>query len=124
MHGGNGINLFSHVITMPRKVHRPKVVSTYEAEPSYPDIDEGYFMHESYGKSMFRPRNWDSASRTDIILFRDSIHIDCFNSLDIGSTASPTSAQFVRQIVKNIWDIFAPEGICKTIIGYEFKVDT
>ena len=124
MHGGNTTKRSSNIISVPRKVHRPKVVSTYEAEPQYPDVDEGYFMHESFGKTVFRPRNWDNTARSDVILFDDSLHGDIFKTLAIGTTASPASARLARQIVKNIWDVFAPEGICKTILGYEFKVDT
>ena len=40
-------------------MHRPKVVSQFESIPSYPDVDEGYFLHESFGKAVFRPKNWD-----------------------------------------------------------------
>ena len=124
MHGGNNSRVSSHSISVPRKVHRPKVVSTYEAASSYPDVDEGYFLHESFGKTVFRPRNWDSRVRTDIILFDDSIHKPIFDTLAIGTTASSTIARLTKDIVRNMWDVFAPEGICRTIIGYEFKIDT
>ena len=124
MHGGNNSRVSSHSISVPRKVHRPKVVSTYEAESSYPDVDEGYFLHESFGKTVFRPRNWDSSARADIILFNASIHKPIFNTLAIGTTASSTIARLTKEIVRNMWDVFASEGICRTIIGYEFKIDT
>ena len=124
MHGGNTSKFSSNIISVPRKVHRPKIVSTYEAEPKYSDVDEGYFMHESFGKTVFRPRNWDSAARSDVILIDDSLHGNIFKTLAIGTTAIPASARLAKQIVENIWDVFAPEGICKTILGYEFKVDT
>ena len=73
---------------------------------------------------MLRPRYWNSSSRTDVITFYKSIHTDVINTLDIGSTASPHSAKLAKQIVSNIWDVFAPEGIRKTIFGYKFKIDT
>ena len=41
MHGGDIYTSPSHAINVPRKIHRTKVVSTYEVEASYPDIDEG-----------------------------------------------------------------------------------
>ena len=39
-----------HSISIPRKVRWPKVVSQFESVPSYPDVDEGYFLHKSFGK--------------------------------------------------------------------------
>ena len=49
MHSANAIDI-------PRKVHRPKVTSNYEDVKSYLDVDEGHILHESYGKTMFRPK--------------------------------------------------------------------
>ena len=127
MHGGNTSKFSINIISVPRKVYLPKVVSTYDAEPKYPNVDESYVMHESFGKTVFQPRNWDSAARSDsdVILFDYSLHGDIFKTLaiGIGTTASPTSARLAKQIVKNIWDMFPPDCICKTILGCEFKVD-
>ena len=124
MHGGDTIKPSVNTISVPRKVHRPKVVSSYKSEPKYPDVDEGHFLHESYGKTVFRPRHWDSGKRSDIIEFDNTLHEDDFKDLDIGSTGDASSVRLVKQIVKNIWDVFAPEGIRKPILGYEFTIDT
>ena len=57
--GGNTDTYGMHIIRIPKKVHRPKIVSQFESIPSYSDVDEGYFLHELFGKVVFRPNNWD-----------------------------------------------------------------
>ena len=59
MYGFNSHSTASHVIEVPKKVHRPKVTNIYKGEPTYPDVDEGHFLSEAFGKAMFRPKNWD-----------------------------------------------------------------
>ena len=57
--GGNTDTCGMYFIRIPKKVHRPKIVSQFESIPSYSDVDEGYFLHELFGKVVFRPNNWD-----------------------------------------------------------------
>ena len=59
-----------------------------------------------------------------MIVFNPTKHDKILDNLVISNTSSSISARHAKQIVKNIWDIFAPEGIQKTILGYEFKIDT
>ena len=73
-----------HVISIPKKVHRPKVVSQFESIPPYPDVDEGYFLHELFGKAVFRPKNWDASVRNDIIVYDQVKHKKDLDSLIIG----------------------------------------
>ena len=57
MHGFNKKRKISHVIEVPKKVHRPKLVNDLRCEPSYLDVDEGHFLSEAFSKAVFRPRN-------------------------------------------------------------------
>ena len=90
------INLWSgankcgiHIISIPKMVHRLKVVSQFERMPSYPDVDERYFFHQSFGKIVFRPKNRDASARDDIITYNQVKHKTTLNLLIIGPTIPP-----------------------------------
>ena len=121
---GNTDKCGIHVISIPKKVHRPKVVSQFESIPSYSDVDEGYFLHELFGKEVFRPDNRDTSVRNDIIVYDQVKHKKALDSLIIG----PITTSLVRakniDIITLYWDMYAPEGIKRHILGYEFKIDT
>ena len=95
-HGGNTDKYGIHVISISKKVHRPKVVSQFESIPSYPDIDEGYFFHESFGKAFFRPNNWDASARVNIITYDQVKHKKALDSLIIDPTKLSTSSRHTR----------------------------
>ena len=84
--GGSIRGLVTHAISIPKKIHRPKMVSEYQSTPSYPDVDEGFFLHESYGKAMFRPTNWKPSLRQDLISYNSVNHKKILDSLHIGPT--------------------------------------
>ena len=65
-------------------MHRPKVSSVFQEEESYPDIDEGFFLHEQFGRAMFRPKSWDSGLRADLISYHKPTHEKALNSIKIG----------------------------------------
>ena len=105
-------------------MHRPKVSSVFQEEESYPDIDEGFFLHEQFGRAMFRPKSWDSGLRTDLISYHKPTHEKALNSIKIGPTVTRLLRAKVISLVTTYWDVFDPAGIRKTILGYEFKIDT
>ena len=113
-----------HVIHIPKKVTRPKVNSEFEDEPSYPDVDEGFFLHESFGKTMFRPRNWDNSLCNDIIPYSAVNHKGVLDTLTIGTDVTNELHIKVMELVMLCWDVFDPDGIQKIILGCEFKIDT
>ena len=100
------------------------MVSEYQSTPSYPDVDEGFFLHESYGKAMFRPTNWKPSLRQDLISYNSVNHEKILDSLHIGPTITANLRSKIVNLVTHYWDVFAPEGICRPILGYQFKIDT
>ena len=85
-HGGNTMNNSSvNVINIPCKVSRPKVISHFEDEESYPDVDEGFFLYEVFGKAMFRPRNWDSQPRDGLLQYDTVKHQKVLDTLSVDS---------------------------------------
>ena len=122
--GGNTDKCGIHVIRILKKVHRPKFVSQFESIPSYPDVDEGYFLHESFGKTVFSPKNWGASARDDIITYDQFKHKKALDSLIIGPTTTSPVREKIIDIITSYWDVYAPEGIKCYILGYEFEIDT
>ena len=122
--GNNTDKCGIHVISIPKKVHRPKVVSQFESIPSYPDVDEGYFLHESFGKAVFRPKNWDVSARDDIITYDQLKHKKALDSLIIVPTTTNPVREKIIDIITSYLDVYVPEAIKRHILGYEFKIDT
>ena len=122
--GGNSSASTINAITIPKKVHRPKVISQFKSEESYPDVDKGFFLHESFGKAIFQPKNWDASAREDYILYDKEKHKKALDKLSIGlTTASNIRSKFVS-IVTAYWDLLTPKGIWRCILGYKFIIDT
>ena len=119
-HGGNSDIITVNIIVIPKKVHRPKVLSQFKSEESYPDVDEGFFLHESFSKAIFRYKNWDASTRKDYIPYDKENHKTALDKLSISSTATRSIRSKVLSIVTAYWDVFAPEGIQRCILGYEF----
>ena len=46
------------------------------------------------------------------------------DSLIIGSTTTSLVRAKIIDIVMSYWDVYAPEGIKRHILGYEVKIDT
>ena len=124
IHEGNTDMCGIHVISIPKKVHILKVVSQFKSIPSYPGVDEGYFLHESFGKAVFRPTNWDASARDDIITYDQLKHKKTLDSLIIGPTTTGHARAKINDIVTSYWDVYAHEDIKRHILGYGFKIDT
>ena len=100
--------------------------SQYKLPEYATDIDDGVFDFKHYGNCVFRPKlQWDPGDRDDIILFDSSKHD---KELQVGLKINPNVHQDINeeiiQIIKEFWDCFAVEGVRRTIIGYEFAIDT
>ena len=124
IHEGNTDMCGIHVISIPKKVHILKVVSQFKSIPSYPGVDEGYFLHESFGKAVFRPKNWDALSRDDIIAYDQVKYKKALYSLIIGPTTTSLVRAEIIDIITSYWNMYVPKGIKRHILGYEFKFDT
>ena len=96
-----------------------------------PDLDDkvidDILDYGQYGKYVYQPNlDWDNNSkRQDIILYNDNTHSAkmsqdlLFNdSVDV-ATRTP-----IKAIITKYWDCFVKEGAKRTILGYEFGINT
>ena len=115
------------MIEVPAKIWRPKVVSRYTI-PDYEgeDIDD-ILDYKQYGRCVYRSKlQWsDNSSRTDIILFNEDIDSEELSKdLKFDGSLDLRTKNAVTKIVKDYWDCFATRGAKRTILGYEFGIDT
>jgi hypothetical protein len=117
------------VINVPPKIWRPKVKSVYTPIDTCDDIDDGIFAFEKLGKCVFKPNA--SASRKDIPQRDDLIFFDdakdkeeLFTNFKHGTAASSEDIQAIVTIIQQYWDCFCNDGAKRTILGYEFAIDT
>lgn len=82
------------MIDVPRKVSRPKVKSEFKPEPIYNDVDEGHFVLEKLGNTIFRVKAWEPGIRDDIIAFNSEKHNNELEKLNIGSNV-PDAAKAI-----------------------------
>lgn len=68
LHGDVSSHYGTYVIAIPKKVHRPKVVSEFECKLSYHYVNDRLFLNESFGKAMLRLKTWNATARYDFIV--------------------------------------------------------
>jgi len=105
-------------------VSRPRIQSEYKPDPTYPDVDEGHFIFEKLGKTVFRTASWKPGERTDIIYFNEATYGKEFSKLKIQDSVPPQAKDIIHQLVREFWDIFAKDGLKRTMLGFEFSIDT
>ena len=90
------------------------------------DIDDGIFEYSDYGNCVFRPNlKWVDRKREDIIWFNeDNDAEELKKGLEIGSSINTNLRNSIIDIVKTYWDCFCKEGARRTILDYEFAIDT
>ena len=112
---------------MPPKIWRPKVLSKYTV-PEYSDIDvDNILDYSQFGNCVYRPLlTWDNNNdRDDIIIFDDTQHsTEITNDLKLHESLDDNTRAAITRIVKEYWDCFAKSGAKRTILGYEFGIDT
>ena len=115
------------LIETPPKVWRPKVKNQYIPCTHTTDIDDGFFDYQCYGKTFFRPKTVTTtpSTRNDIIVFdgaADDTELE--SNLKVGTNVDPTFRQRVKDVIIKYWDCFCKRGARRTILGYEFALDT
>ena len=115
------------MIEVPAKVWRPKVVSRYTV-PDYEgeDIDD-ILDYKQYGRCLYRNKLFwnNNYIRTDVITFDPREHTaELEKDLKFDKDISPRLKEAVTTVVKNYWDCFITAGAKRTILGYEFGIDT
>ena len=115
------------MIETPTKIWRPKVVNKYIPLQYSNDIDEGIFDCPEYGDAVYRPKGTtvEVPPRNDLIYFNEDNDMEeLMKGLKISNTVSEATRTEVINIIKEFWDCFAKKGAKRTIIGYEFGIDT
>ena len=114
------------LIETPPKIWRPKVKNQYVPIDNTDDIDDGIFDYTAYGKTFFRPKgNWKTYTRNDILTFDPAVDMaELEKGLKIGAQVPSTTRRRIIDIIQRYWDCFAKAGARRTILGYEFAIDT
>ena len=114
------------MIEVPPKIWRPKVVNKYIPPDYANDIDECVFDFPQFGNTVYRPPSpWVDHDRTDLILFDTAVHkAELTKHIRLNTTISSDIQNRVIDIVKQYWDCFCADGAKRTILSYEFSVDT
>ena len=115
------------VINVPTKIWRPKMVNKYKPPDYNNDIDEGIFEFAEEGRCVYRPliTPWTDSIRDDIILFDQNKHSkELEKIIRIGQLASEETRGNIINMVKKHWDAFCIEGCRRSIIRYQFAIDT
>ena len=114
------------IIELPPKVWRPKQQNKYIPLDYGDDIHDGHFDFKEYGNTVFRPsQEWTRNERDDIIVFEELKHAaELHKGLRVSDKVSAEIKNQVRNIIVKFWDCFCEEGARRTILGYEFAIDT
>ena len=114
------------LINIPPKVWRPKMINKYTPTNQTDDIGEGCFDFKQYGKTMFRPLlKWDYYKWDDTIKFNEVVDkAELVKYIRICKDADIGHKETILGIVIKYWDCFCKKGARRTIINYEFAVDT
>ena len=114
---------------MPPKIWRKRVVSKWQPPSQLTDdIDDGYFDYTCYGsKCVFKPSAFSPTvpPRDDIISFDPDVDMDELNkTLKLDPKLSSHDRNLILNLVKKYWDCFCKRGVQRTILGFEFGIDT
>ena len=117
------------MIETPPKIWRPKPQSKYQPLDDLKDVDTELMDVTPIGKSktVFKSKPIPNVSnRDDLITFNeegdDSNELN--KGLKIGQSATPEQRKQVITLIKNYWDCFCKRGAKRTILEYEFGIDT
>jgi hypothetical protein len=115
----------SLMIDVPSKIWRPKPANRYVPLDYGDDIDDDLLVFTQYGNSVRRlPAAFESA-RTDIRFWdaaRDSPEFK--KHIRIGDHVDFATRGRIEMMVQKYWDVFYEAGVSKTVLGFEFAIDT
>ena len=106
------------------KKNLKKIMSQFEPEAAYDDVNEGVFIFKQYGKAIFRSKPWEPGVRTDIIQFNRERDSALLGNLKIRESAPEPAKVMITELIIAYWYCFEEEGIKRPILGFEFAIDT
>ena len=80
-----------------------------------------------YGKCLYKPKlSWsENTTREDIILFDEADHTsELTKNLKFDDSVDAATRATLISIVKEYWDCFVKTGAKRTVLRYEFGIDT
>ena len=89
-------------------------------------IDDGVFDYSHYRKAVYRP-NVQSAdmTRTELIKYNAATYsADMEHGFKVGKKVTSDNYRGIRDIIIKYWDCFCAGGAVRTILDYEFAIDT
>ena len=111
-------------ITMPIKIYRPQLPSTYVELDLAPDVLDGMeLLYKDHGKS-FRKKKTPLPPRDDVIIFDPKLHQETLeHNLKWGDCPQLYRPKILA-LIRKYWDVFTPEGLWQHIRDYECRIDT
>ena len=127
---GPNLPTSTFLIDVPPKIWRPKPPNRYQnLSSNHNDVDEDLYLFPSYGHSaLLRPtaNPFDfSISRTDRIIWDAAKHqADFDKSITFPASLHTDYKTRLTSVIHQYWDSFAPEGVSRPVLDYEFCIDT
>jgi hypothetical protein len=115
------------MIEVPAKIWRPKVISKYITPEYHSDDVDSILDYAQYGNCVYKSKlEWkDDSSRNGIIEYDETIHCaELKKDLRFDDSIDDATKSSIVDIIKKIWDCFILIGAKRTILGYEFGIDT
>ena len=111
---------------MPPKVWRPKPQNRYIPLDYGDDVDEGVFELSHFGKTVFHPKiRWVDKPRDDIISYNDTTdREELMANLNVGANVDSKHKDALILTIQKYWDSFCKRGARRTILDYEFSINT
>ena len=115
-----------YVIDIPEKIWRPKPQNRYKPIDYGNDVYDGMFDFKHYGKTVFRPKiQWAERPRTDLIIYNQIIdEEEMRKNLNVGEDVIEEHKITLEEVIIKYWDYFCKRGARRTILAYEFAIDT
>lgn len=122
------------IIETPPKIWRPKPRSCYQPVDDMDDVDKDLLDITPIegSRTVFKSKvDSPPPRRDDLIRFGGNAATmtaadekELEKNLKVGSSATPAQRKQIIAIIKKYWDCFCKRGARRTILGYEFGVDT
>ena len=87
---------------------------------------EGVFDFAHYGDTVFRPtKRWADRQRNDVIVFDEIVdRKELEDNLRTGESITVVHKAELTSMIIKYWDWFCLRGARRTILDYEFSIDT
>jgi hypothetical protein len=115
----------SLMIDVPSKIWRPKPANRYVPLDYGDDIDDDLLIFTQYGNSICRVPVAVASTRTDLHFWdsaRDTPEFD--KHIRIGAHVALATRGKIEMMAQKYWDVFYEAGVSKTVLGFEFAIDT